>query len=59
MELVVISPLVSSQKIAPYNQLKPGKVGRIKGLRETGLTYRQIKDHVGRPISTISSVLTK
>uniref|UniRef100_M4B8L3 Uncharacterized protein n=1 Tax=Hyaloperonospora arabidopsidis (strain Emoy2) TaxID=559515 RepID=M4B8L3_HYAAE len=33
--------------MAPYNQLKPEEVGRIKGLREAGL------------ISTISSVLRK
>uniref|UniRef100_A0AAV1TR10 HTH psq-type domain-containing protein n=1 Tax=Peronospora matthiolae TaxID=2874970 RepID=A0AAV1TR10_9STRA len=45
--------------MAPYNQLEPEEVTHIKGLHEADPTYCQIKDRVGLPISTISSVLTE
>ena len=51
--------VVFSKNMELFNQLTPEEVGRIKGLRETNLTYRQIKEHIGRPITTISSVFPK
>ena len=38
--------MVFGQKKLPYNQLIPVEVGRVKGLRETDFTYRQINGHV-------------